>query len=64
MIDRFTEAFERVAEFPESGERYQHPQGELRRVIVSPYLIFFRLSGHEIDIVRILHGSRRWEALL
>lgn len=64
MVDRFTDTFERIAEFPESGERYPHPQGELRRVIVSPYLIFYRLSGGEIDIVRVLHGSRRWEDLL
>jgi toxin ParE1/3/4 len=64
IVDRFTETFERLAEFPESGERYSHPQGELRRSIVSPYLIFFRLSDDQIEIVRVLHGSRRWEDLL
>lgn len=64
MVDRFTDTFQRIAEFPESGDRYSHPHGELRRVIVSPYLIFFRLSDDQIEIVRVLHGSRRWEDLL
>jgi len=64
MIDRFTATFEQFAEFPESGEQYHHPQGELRRVVVSPDLIFYRVSGDEADIVRVLHGARRWDKLL
>ena len=64
MIDQFTATFERIAQFPESGERYQHPQGELRRVVVSPYLIFYKIVGDEIDVVRVLHGARKWEQLL
>jgi plasmid stabilization system protein ParE len=27
MIDRFTDAFERAAQFPEASERYSHPKG-------------------------------------
>jgi toxin ParE1/3/4 len=63
-IDKFTEAFERAAQFPEAGEKYQHLKGEFRIVIVSPYLVFYRIAGDEIDIVRVLHGARRWEDLL
>jgi toxin ParE1/3/4 len=64
MIDRFTAAFERVAQFPEIGERYEHPKGEFRRIVVGPYLIFYRVSGDEIDIARVLHSARTWEDLL
>jgi toxin ParE1/3/4 len=64
MIDRFTAAFERIAQFPESGERYEHPKGEFRVVVVAPYLIFYQRSGDEVDIVRVLHGARRWQDLL
>lgn len=64
MIDRFTAAFERIAQFPESGARYEHPKGELRRVVVSPYLVFYQISGGEVNIVRVLHSARRWDELL
>jgi len=64
LIDRFTATFERIAQFPEAGERYQHPKGEFRIAVVSPYLIFYRVVGEEVDIVRVLHGARRWEELL
>jgi toxin ParE1/3/4 len=61
MIDRFTDAFERATQFPEASERYSHAKGEFRIMLVSPYLIFYRIVGDEIDIVRVLHGARRWE---
>jgi toxin ParE1/3/4 len=64
VIDQFTAAFEQIAQFPERGERYEHPKGEFRRVVVSPYLIFYRISGDEVHIVRVLHGARKWEDLL
>jgi toxin ParE1/3/4 len=64
MIDRLTAAFERIAMYPETGERYEHPKGELRIVTESPYLIFYKIAGDEIDIVRVLHGARRWEDLV
>jgi toxin ParE1/3/4 len=64
MIDQFTEAFERIAQFPESGERYEYPKGELRRVVVSPYLIFYRVTGDEVQVLRVLHSARKWEELL
>lgn len=64
MTDRFTAAFERIAQFPESGEQYEHPRGELRRVVVPPYLVFYQIVGDEVNIIRVLHGARRWEDLL
>jgi toxin ParE1/3/4 len=64
LIDRFTETFERIAQFPESGERFEHPKGEFRIRVVAPYLIFHRVIGDEVDIVRVLHGARHWENLL
>ena len=64
VIDRFTAAFERIASFPESGAPFDHPRGMFRIVVVTPYLIFYRTIGNEVDIVRVLHSARRWEELL
>lgn len=64
IIDRFTATFERIATFPDAGARYEHPKGEFRFVVVTPYLIFYKITGDEVDIVRVLHGARRWEDVL
>jgi toxin ParE1/3/4 len=62
MIDRFTATFDRIAMYPETGDR--HPKGEFRIVTEAPYLILYRIAGEEIDVVRVLHGARRWEDLV
>jgi toxin ParE1/3/4 len=64
MIDRFTAAFERIAQSPIAGMQYDHPKGKFRIVPVGIYLIFYRIISDEVDIVRVLHGARRWEDLL
>ena len=64
MIDRLTAAFERIAMFPETGERYQHPNSEFRIVTESPYLIFYKIAGDEIDIVVNFHLSRYSDILV
>jgi toxin ParE1/3/4 len=55
IVDRFTMAFERIALSPEAGAQYNHPKGEFRFSVVSPYLIFYRIAGDGIDILRVLH---------
>jgi toxin ParE1/3/4 len=64
MIDRFTAAFERAAAFPQAGQKYEHAKGDFRIVVVGNYLVFYKIAGDEVDIVRVLHGARRWEDLL
>lgn len=64
MVDRFTIAFERITTFPEAGTLYPHDKGDFRFVVIAPYLIFYRIVGTDIDIIRILHSARRWETLL
>jgi plasmid stabilization system protein ParE len=62
MVDSFTTAFERIAKFPEAGARYDHPKCELRFVVVAPYLVFYKITADEVDIV--LHSARKWDELL
>jgi len=59
MIDRFTAAFERAAAYPDASQKYMHPKGEFRFIIVGAYLVFYKTAGDEVDIVRVLHGARR-----
>ena len=64
MVDRFTAAFDQLAQFPESGEKLAHRVQFLRRISVPPYVIYYQFAGGDVCIVRVLHGSRTWEELL
>jgi len=36
----------------------------LRKRNVRGYLIFYRVTGHDVEIVRVVQGARDWAALL
>jgi toxin ParE1/3/4 len=36
----------------------------IRKRVHGDYLIFYRVRGRQVEIVRILHGARDWNALL
>ncbi len=70
---RFFSAVQQVYEFirtnPEAGSPAQYERQRLagmRRCLVSGfgnYLVFYRLSGEWVEIVRVLHGARDIEVL-
>jgi plasmid stabilization system protein ParE len=33
-------------------------------IFKEPTEVFYKINGDETDIVRVLHGARRWEDLL
>ena len=35
-----------------------------RYIVVSPYLVFYRILGNEVRVGRVLHGRRDWMQLL
>lgn len=45
---------------PEAGRTDRMPGTREFAVRGSPYLIIYRLSGPRIEILRLLHASRRW----
>lgn len=64
IVDRFTGVFDQLANHPESGEELTHRTRSIRRVTVSPFVVYYRFAGGEVNIVRILHGSQQWEDVL
>ena len=67
FLDAAFAAFDRLAEFPESGPlaRFKHHRlAGLRFNVMPPpfnrWLIFYRLSGKEIEIVRVIYGTQNW----
>ncbi|MDH7479025.1 MAG: type II toxin-antitoxin system RelE/ParE family toxin [Syntrophomonadaceae bacterium] len=63
MLEKINEGIARLAEFPHLGsmladEEYTIIQRGYRFMVVHPYLVFYRITGHTVIIHRILHGRR------
>ncbi len=46
------------AQFPDTGQSRDEIAPGLRSTAVLPYVVFFRLEGDTILVLRILHGRR------
>ena len=61
------ETFDRLAKFPESGPlaRLKHRRlAGVRFSVMSPpfnrWLVFYRLSGNEVEILRVIYATQNW----
>ena len=67
QINDFEKAFENVCSFPEScpyiNNEYVKDKS-LRKLIVNNYIVFYRIKGNEVQVVRVLYGMRNYETLL
>ncbi len=62
---RIYEGIKGLAEFPELGAVVppEDAPGALpgyRRIVVNPYLVFYRVMDEQIVIARVLHGRQNW----
>lgn len=60
--DRYAAAFDEkgrtLARFPEMGRSRSEINPTLRSTLVAPYVLFYRLEGDVVQVLRILHGRR------
>ena len=67
QIADFQNALENVCSFPEScpytGNEYVKERS-LRKLIVNNYIVFYRVKGDEIQVVRVLYGMRDFASIL
>jgi toxin ParE1/3/4 len=60
VADRYAAAFAEkadvLARFPEMGLSCPEIAADLRSTLVQPYVIFYRIAGDELQIIRILHS--------
>jgi toxin ParE1/3/4 len=63
LIDTVIERFLLLARFPGIGRRRDDLRSGLRSLPVGQYLVFYRLEGDDVLILRVLHGARDVEAL-
>jgi toxin ParE1/3/4 len=67
MLDKFSQSFSQLAINPESGRRARDKRLYLlgyRYLVVSTYLVFYRMQLKRVFIYRILHGARNYTEIL
>jgi toxin ParE1/3/4 len=60
---RILEAVETLTRFPERGRRGRVPRTRELVIPRTPYIVAYRVRGDVVEILRVLHGARRWPAL-
>lgn len=55
---------ERLAAMPELGVAREEIRPDLRMMPTGNYVILYRRSGGDIEIVRVLDSRRKWQDLL
>lgn len=63
LVDRFTKAFEFLADHPRVGTRMDQYHPGLRAFSVGSYVVFFQLQDDALLIYRVLHGARNFDEL-
>lgn len=69
LLAQFEKSILRLAEAPMLGAAIQSDEAMMiaagyRYIVVSPYLVFYRVCGNEVRIGRILHSRQNWLHLL
>lgn len=65
FVDELHAACEALADMPRAFQLLPHRKGSgIRRRPYGRYLIFYRAGADRVEIVRVLHGARDYEAVL
>lgn len=67
MLDKFSQSFSQLALNPETGRKARDKRLYLlgyRYLVVSTYLVFYRIQLKRIFVYRILHGARNYTEIL
>jgi toxin ParE1/3/4 len=58
FIDKIHEALQTLSRQPGLGRRREELAPGLQSFAFGRYIVFYRVVGNEIEIVRVLHGAR------
>ncbi len=64
FVGKLKDRCQLLAEQPTLGKECRELRPGYRRFSVDNYIIFYRLSGSDVEIVRVIHGARDWIGLL
>ena len=58
IVDQILAGVETLAEYPHLGRSGRVPG--TRELVVAPFVVAYRVGGPPVEILAMLHGSRRW----
>lgn len=64
VLSRIREVCEKLLQFPELGQRRSEFAGNYRSFPVQRWIIFYRVVGSDVEIYRVLDGSRDIDSLI
>lgn len=65
LIRKCNEMMQRLAQTPGMGfPQFQYGEGLRCKPVAKRYLIFYQPCEDGIQVIRVLHGARKWEELL
>jgi toxin ParE1/3/4 len=64
MVPRVLEAMEVLTSFPAAGRAGRVPGTREMVVAGTPYIVPYRVRGDDVEVLRVLHASRRWPTRL
>jgi len=64
VIRRIRQACEKIARFPEMGQRRPEFSAEYRSFPVERWVVFYRIVDDRVEVHRVLDGSRDIDSLM
>jgi toxin ParE1/3/4 len=59
-VERILAAVERLARFPQMGRAGRVPGTRELVLTGTPFLVAYRQKGRQIEVLALLHGTRKW----
>ena len=60
ISQRIDRSVDDLLDFPLIGRPGRVPGTRELVVLRTPYIVAYRIAGHDIEILAVLHGARRW----
>ena len=54
-IDKFSAAFDQIANNPQLGTTCNHIRNNYRRLLIEHHVVYYRITNSGIVVIRILH---------
>jgi toxin ParE1/3/4 len=58
LFKTLNQNFYNLTQFPNLGKPYPHLDPSIRGLLVDKYIIFYRVTEIQIEIVRVVHGRQ------
>lgn len=62
LVGRILDAVEQLAQYPEMGRKGRIKDTRELVIVNTPFLVAYRVKHGEVQVLAVLHGSRRWPA--